>query len=48
MRIVDVWASVSEFLLGDGLPVVYLALEWDHSPEVLWLSARDACQYLDD
>ena len=30
------------------MPIVYVGLEWDHSPEVMWLSALDANYYLDD
>ena len=30
------------------MPMVYLGLQWDHTPEVLWLIAQDARQYLDD
>ena len=48
VRIVDIWVSVSDFLRGTGMPIVYVGLEWDHSPEVMWLSALDATYYLDD
>ena len=44
----DIWASVSDFLRGTGMSVVYIGLEWDHSQEVMWLSSQDARYYLDD
>ena len=48
VQIVDIWASVSDFLRGNGMPVIYLGLQWDHSDELIWLSASDARYYLDD
>ena len=48
VRIVDIWASVLDFLWGNGMPVMYLSILWDHSDEPIWLSALDASYYLDD
>ena len=46
MEIVNVWASIADFLNGDGLPIVHLGLQWVHSPETIWLSAHDTYEYL--